>query len=43
MTGYPMRCVAEPLIVRGVPTDEYLSECEELGQAMAAGLSMGIF
>ena len=42
-TGYPMRCVAEPLIVTGEPDAEALQCCRDLGQAMAAGLSMGIF
>lgn len=41
--GYPLRCVTEPLIFKGTVTPESLRQCEELGQAMAAGLSMGIF
>lgn len=41
--GYPLRCVVDPLILRGEPTDKYRELCEELGAAMAAGLSMGIF
>ncbi len=41
--GYPMRCVAEPVIVRGDVSAEGLNRCEELGAALAAGLSLGIF
>lgn len=41
--GYPMRCVAEPMILRGEVTEDYLEQCRDLGQAMAAGLAMGIF
>lgn len=41
--GYPMRCVAEPLILKGEVCADSLQRCRDLGQAMAAGLSMGIF
>lgn len=41
--GYPLRCVTEPVIVKGNVTDEGLHRCSELGAAMAAGLAMGIF
>ncbi len=41
--GYPLKPVAEPVIVRGEVTQEGLNRCRELGMAMAAGLSMGIF
>jgi NAD(P)H-dependent FMN reductase len=41
--GYPLRAVAEPLIVRGEVTDADLARCEELGETIAAGLSLGIF
>jgi multimeric flavodoxin WrbA len=41
--GYPMRAVAEPIIVRGDITDESLARCEELGLTLAAGLALGIF
>jgi multimeric flavodoxin WrbA len=41
--GYPMREVAEPIIVRGEITDASLTRCEELGLTLAAGLAMGIF
>ena len=41
--GYKWKRVAEPLIVRGAPTDSALMQCQELGQTVAAGLSAGIF
>lgn len=41
--GYPLRCVSEPLILRGEPNTDYLQRCRELGQAFAAGLQMKIF
>lgn len=41
--GYPMRSVAEPLIVRGKPESSHIEAAADLGQAMSAGLSMGIF
>lgn len=41
--GYPLRCVAEPLILKGKVNPAHREMCEELGQAMAAGLAMGIF
>jgi multimeric flavodoxin WrbA len=41
--GYPLRRIAEPLIVRGELGDADLARCEELGETVAAGLSLGIF
>jgi flavorubredoxin len=43
LSGYPMKLVAEPLICRGEVTGQQQSHCEELGQALAAGLSLGIY
>ena len=43
MTGYPMKLVAEPLICRGEITPQHQRDCQELGQALAAGLSLGIY
>lgn len=43
LRGMPVKEVAEPIICRGPPTAEALTQCEELGQTLAAGLSMGIF
>lgn len=43
VAGYPMRAIAEPLIVRGEPGDAHLHAAAELGQALAAGLALGIF
>lgn len=41
--GYPMRAVAEPVIVRGEVTAQGIEQCEDLGAALATGLCMGIF
>jgi multimeric flavodoxin WrbA len=41
--GYPMREVAETIIVRGDIGVADLSRCEELGLTIAAGLALGIF
>ena len=41
--GYPFTPVAEPLIVRGPPTEDALGAARELGMTLAAGLSAGIF
>jgi len=43
LSGYPFPPAAEPLILRGEVSREHLRASEELGQAFAAGLSMGIF
>lgn len=43
LRGYPMREVAEPLIVRGPPQGADLQRARELGAALAAGLALGIF
>ena len=41
--AYPLRCAVEPLVVQGRPTSSAFAQCEELGAALAAGLSMGIY
>ena len=43
MRGIPLKLAAEPLICRGEVTDAMRSDCEELGQALAAGIAMGIY
>jgi len=43
LSGYPFPVAMEPLILRGEISDAHLKESEELGQAFAAGLAMGIF
>ncbi|CAA0118391.1 NAD(P)H dehydrogenase (quinone) [Halioglobus japonicus] len=43
LSGYPFPAASEPLIVRGAWSEEHQRASEELGQAFAAGLSMGIF
>ena len=40
--GYQWKRVAEPLICRGEITADALAAARELGQTMAAGLSMGV-
>ena len=42
-TGYGWKRVADPLIARHAVTDEDIGRCEELGEAMAAGIALGIF
>ncbi len=41
--GYPMRLVADPVIVRGEVTETGLAQCEELALTLSAGLGLGIF
>ncbi|NQX88348.1 MAG: NAD(P)H-dependent oxidoreductase [Halioglobus sp.] len=43
LSGYPFPAAAEPLIVRGELCAAHEAASAELGQAFAAGLSMGIF
>jgi multimeric flavodoxin WrbA len=40
--GYPLRKVADPVVVRGDVTGDDLVRCEELGETIAAGLALGI-
>lgn len=43
LSGIPFPPVAEPLILRGEVRLPQVQAAEELGQAMAAGLAMGIY
>lgn len=43
LTGLRWSQIQEPLICRGVWQEEFLEQCRELGQLMAAGLDAGIF
>jgi len=43
LSGYPFPSAAEPLILRGELCEAHQQASAELGQAFAAGLSMGIF
>jgi len=43
MLGYPMKKVAEPLIVRGEISASGLAAASELGLTLASGLGFGIF
>jgi multimeric flavodoxin WrbA len=41
--GYGFHKVAEPILCVGELTEERLAQCEELGQLLAAGISLGVF
>lgn len=41
--GYPLKKVADALVVRGDVGDDDVIHCEELGETVAAGLALGIF
>lgn len=41
--GYGWKAVADAVIVRKLVTDDTLVQCEELGEAIASGLALGIF
>jgi hypothetical protein len=43
VTGLRWRAVREPLICRGDFRKEFVTQCEELGMTIAAGLDAGIF
>lgn len=43
LSGFPMKPVAEPLLLRGEVSEQMKRQCEELGQALAAGLELGIY
>ena len=43
LSGFPFTEAAEPLILRGDACQGHLSRATELGEALAAGLDMGIF
>ncbi len=41
--GYAFKKVYEPLIVRGLPGEESLEQCREMGQTIAAGCDLRIY
>lgn len=43
LVGYPMKKIAEPVLCVGPAQADDLQACRDLGQAAAAGLSMGIY
>lgn len=43
LKGYPMKKVAEPLIVKGEADSAALDACKILGQTMASALQLGVF
>ncbi|MCF7982757.1 MAG: flavodoxin family protein [Pseudomonadales bacterium] len=43
LLGYPMKKVADPVVVQGEITEADIERCEELGLNLAAGLAFGIY
>ena len=43
IAGLKWKAVQSPLIMRGEFRSEFIGQCEQLGQTMAAGLEAGIF
>jgi len=43
LKGIPFTPATEPLIIRGLPGAEDLARVEELGEALATGLALGLF
>ena len=41
--GFVLKKIADPVICRGPVDDHALERCSELGQAVAAGLALGIY
>jgi len=41
--GYSFRKVYEPLILRGIPEEEGLEKCREMGQTLAAGCDLCVY
>lgn len=42
-TGLKWKPVQEPLVLRGDWQEDFIAQVEELGEAMAAGLELGVF
>lgn len=43
LTGLRWNLVQEPLVLKGAWQDEFLTQVEELGEAIALGIEMGVF
>lgn len=43
LKGIPFTPATEPLIIRGLPASRDLARAEELGEALATGLALGVF
>lgn len=43
LSGFPMKQIAQSCIVKGDPTEDDLMQIYDLGEALATGLSMGIY
>lgn len=41
--AYPLKAIADPVIIKGEPQTSDFKIAEETGQALAAGLGMGVF
>lgn len=41
--GYPFKEVMEPIVAKGIVTEDVLRRCQEMGLAMAAGLESAIY
>ena len=41
--GYPLKKVAEPLIIKGQLSKQNITAAQDFGQAMATGLCLGIY
>ncbi len=41
--GYPLQEVQEPIIAKGIVTQDILAQCRDLGLTLAAGLEAGIY
>ena len=41
--GYQFKKVYEPVICKGIVTEDTLSECRELGKVLAGGCELGIY
>jgi multimeric flavodoxin WrbA len=41
--GYGWKLAAEPVIVRGAIGGDAIARCDELGEAMATGIALGVF
>ena len=41
--GYPFKAVIDPVIVKGIPDQEGIEQCQKLGATLAAGIGLGIF
>lgn len=43
LTGLKAKKIQENLIIHGIPDADHIEACKALGQAISAGLAMGVF